>query len=135
MPNPAYGLIVLILVSSAGFGVVLTSSDAPSDRATFEGRVVRVDWNPHFEVAVSFEVENASANATYSVELGPPWWWAEVGLPEIRVNDTLRVEGVLEDGVLQAYTIWINGGGAVVLREDGKPAWAEVASGRPGGGS
>jgi len=123
---------VLLLALATGVGVVLNASDASPGLTTIEGRVVHVAWNPHFEVAVSFQVRNGSANATYNVELGPPWWWASVGLPEINVNDTLRVEGVLEGGnTIEAYTIWINGGDAIVIREGGKPAWAEVASGRP----
>ena len=130
MPHAAYALVALALVSSAGLGVVLTSSDAPADLMTFEGKVTHVSWNPHFEVAVSYEISNASANETYTVDLGPPWWWAEVGLPEIKVNDTLKVEGVLdEDGHIEAYRIWINGGDPIVIRDGGKPAWAEVASG------
>jgi len=130
MPHAVYALVALALVSSAGIGVVLSSSDAPADLVTIEGKVTHVSWNPHFEVAVAYAISNASANATYEVELGPPWWWAEVGLPEIEVNDTLKVEGVLHDGnEIEAYRIWINGGDSIVIREGGKPPWAQVASG------
>ncbi|OGS49315.1 MAG: hypothetical protein A3K68_02135 [Euryarchaeota archaeon RBG_16_68_13] len=132
MPHPVYLLIALSLVSSAGIGAVLVASDDAPELTTFEGTVLHAAWNPHFEIAVAFEVRNASANVTYTVELGPPWWWSAVGLPEIHVNDTLRVEGVLEnESEIQAYTIWINGGDAFVIREAGKPGWAEMASGRP----
>jgi len=131
MSHVIYALLALALASSAGVGVVLNASDASPGLTTIEGRVVHVAWNPHFEVAASFQVRNGSANATYNVELGPPWWWAEVGLPEIKVNDTLKVEGVLHDGnEIDAYRIWINGGNPIVIREAGMPKWAQMKSGR-----
>jgi hypothetical protein len=133
MPQAWTVLIALALVSAAGAGVALSTNDAEGDLTTIEGTVVDVAWNPHWEVAVEYDVRlNDSEGTTYAVELGPPWWWAAVGLPEIEVNDTLSVEGVLHDGnAIEAYTISLNGGDPIVIRDGGKPMWAEVASGRP----
>jgi len=131
VPHPAYFVLALAFVSAAAAGIVVRDADDAPALTTVEGIVTHVAWNPHFEVAVAYELRNESANATYSVEFGPPWWWAEVGLPEIQVNDTLKVEGVLhEENHIDAYTIWVDGGDAFVLREAGKPDWAQVASGR-----
>lgn len=130
MSHAVYALLAVVLASSAGAGIMLQDADVPSGLTTFEGKVVHVAWNPHFEVAVSFQVHNGTDDATYTVELGPPWWWAEVGLPQIEVNDTLKVEGVVHEGqYIEAYTIWINGGSPVVIREGGMPKWAQMKSG------
>src|SRR5207249_710828 len=59
--------------------------------ASGDGRstVTAVEWNPQFNVSV--ELTLTAANGTnYSVELAPPWWWAEQHFPTIHVNDTLK---------------------------------------------
>lgn len=125
--------MLAVLVASTASAAILLPLDEDAQLTTIDGTVVEVHRNPHWNVSVEYSVEVTGEDGTaYEVELGPPWWWASVGLPEINVNDTLRVEGVLEGGnTIEAYTIWINGGDAIVIREGGKPAWAEVASGRP----
>jgi len=125
--------VLAVLVASTASAAILLPLDEDAQLTTIDGTVVEVHRNPHWNVSVEYSVEvTGEDGTTYEVELGPPWWWASVGLPEINVNDTLRVEGVLEGGnTIEAYTIWINGGDAIVIREGGKPAWAEVASGRP----
>lgn len=125
--------MLAVLVASTASAAILLPLDEDAQLTTIDGTVVEVHRNPHWNVSVEYSVEvTGEDGTTYEVELGPPWWWASVGLPEINVNDTLRVEGVLEGGnTIEAYTIWINGGDAIVIREGGKPAWAEVASGRP----
>lgn len=131
MSGSAHVLLVLAILSAAGAGVVLRTTDDAPDLTRIEGTVVDIAWNPHWEVAVEYTVAVDSDGTTYLVEMGPPWWWAEVGLPAIEANDTLAVEGVLHDGnVIDAYTVSVNGGPDVVIREAGKPAWADVASGR-----
>ena len=125
--------MLAVLVASTASAAILLPLDEDAQLTTIDGTVVEVHRNPHWNVSVEYSVEvTGEDGTTYEVELGPPWWWASVGLPEINVNDTLRVEGVLEGGnTIEAYTIWINSGDAIVIREGGKPAWAEVASGRP----
>lgn len=130
---PVAHVVLAVLVASTAGAAVLLPFDEDAELTTFEGTVVEVHRNPHWNVSVEYSVEVAGEDGTtFEVKLGPPWWWASVGLPEINVDDTLRVEGALEgSNVIEAYTIWVNGGNAIVLRTGGKPAWAEVASGRP----
>ena len=132
MPNIAYAVIAALVGSIAG-SVVVLPLDEDAGLTTIEGTVVGVHRNPHWNVSVEYSVNvTGDDGGLYEVELGPPWWWASVGLPGIEGDDTLRVEGVLEDGhEIEAYTIWLNGGDAIVIREAGKPAWAEAASGKP----
>ncbi len=132
MPSVAYVMVAVALLSTAGVGTVLYASNEAPERVDIEGRIIHVAWNPHWDVAVEYEVQVAASNGeTYLVELGPPWWWTEVGLPAIERNDTLRVEGVLHEGnVVEAYTIWVNGGDSLLIRDGGKPAWAGEAPGR-----
>src|SRR2546427_5006304 len=113
MSNAVYAVLALALVTSVGAGVALHAMDteSPEHLVTVEGTVTAVEWNPHFNESV--EVTLTAANGTnYSVELAPPWWWAEQHFPTIHVNDTLKVEGRLDDGhEIEAFTVWINGGG------------------------
>ncbi len=131
MSNAVYAVLALALVTSVGAGVALHAMDteSPEHLVTVEGTVTAVEWNPHFNVSV--EVTLTAANGTnYSVELAPPWWWAEQHLPTIQVNDTLKVEGTVDDGhEIEAFTVWINGGNAIVLRTGEMPPWAEERSG------
>src|SRR3989442_10564016 len=108
------------------------TSESPENLVVVEGTVTAVDWNPHFNESV--ELTLTAANGTnYSVELAPPWWWAEQNFPTIHVNDTLKVEGVLDDGhEIQAFTVWINGGNAIVLPAGGMPPSAPERSGHTG---
>jgi len=133
MPSTVTVLLALAFVSAAGAGAFVHGMNAEEETNAIEGIVVQVEWNPHWEVAVEYAIRvNDSEGTTYVVELGPPWWWAAVGLPAIELNDTLAVEGVVHDGnVIEAYTISVNGGDPIVIRDGGKPMWAEVASGRP----
>src|SRR3989475_6853662 len=129
-----YLVLGLALVTSVGAGVALRAMDdeGSSGLVTIEGNVTAVEWNPHFNVTV--EVTLTAANGTnYSVELAPPWWWAEQHFPTIHVNDTLKVEGRLDDGhEIEAFTVWINGGKAIVLPTGEMPARAPVRSGQTG---
>ena len=131
MSNAVYAVLALALVTSVGAGVALHAMDteSPEDLVTVEGTVTAVEWNPHFNVSV--EVTLTAANGTnYSVRLAPPWWWAEQHLPTIQVNDTLKVEGTVDDGhEIEAFTVWINGGNAIVLGTGEMPPWAEERSG------
>ena len=131
MSNAVYAVLALALVTSVGAGVALHAMDteSPEHLVTVEGTVTAVEWNPHFNVSV--EVTLTAANGTnYSVILAPPWWWAEQHLPTIQVNDTLKVEGTVDDGhEIEAFTVWINGGNAIVLRTGEMPPWAEERSG------
>src|SRR3989475_11038116 len=117
MSNVLYAILAMALVTSVGAGVAIHAmdSESPENLVTVEGTVTAVDWNPHFNESV--ELTLTAANGTnYSVELAPPWWWAEQNFPTIHVNDTLKVEGALDDGhEIQAFTVWINGGEANVL--------------------
>jgi len=131
MSNAVYAVLALALVTSVGAGVALHAMDteSPEHLVTVEGTVTAVEWNPRFNVSV--EVTLTAANGTnYSVRLAPPWWWAEQHLPTIQVNDTLKVEGTVDDGhEIEAFTVWINGGNAIVLRTGEMPPWAEERSG------
>ncbi len=137
MNHAMYLVLGLALVTSVGAGVALRAMDdeGSSGLVTIEGNVTAVEWNPHFNVTV--EVTLTATNGTnYSVELGPPWWWAEQHYPTIHVNDTMKVEGILEGSEMEAFTVWINGGGAIVIRTGEMPPWAEERSGHtapPGG--
>src|SRR2546427_3293262 len=134
MSNALYAVLALALVTSVGAGVAIHAMDtaSPEPLVTVEGMVTAVEWNPHFNVSV--ELTLTAANGTnYSVELAPPWWWAEQHFPTIRVNDTLKVEGTLDDGrEIEAFTVWINGGNAGVLRTGERPPWAGERSGHSG---
>ena len=131
MSNALFAVLALALVTSVGAGAALHAmdSESPEHLVTVEGTVTAVEWNPHFNV--SAEVTLTAAKGTnYSVELAPPWWWAEQHLPTIQVNDTLKVEGTVDDGhEIEAFTVWINGGNAIVLRTGEMPPWAEERSG------
>ena len=120
MSNALYAILAMALVTSVGAGVAIHAmdSESPENLVTVEGTVTAVDWNPHFNE---------------SVELAPPWWWAGQHFPTIHVNDTLKVEGFLDDGhEIQAFTVWINGGNAIVLRTGEMPPWAQERSGHTG---
>ena len=134
MSNALYAVLAMALVTSVGAGVVIHAmdSESPENLVTVEGTVTAVDWNPHFNESV--ELTLTTANGTnYSVALAPPWWWAEQNFPTIHVNDTLKVEGTLDDGhEIEAFTVWINGGNATVLRTGEMPPWAQERSGHTG---
>lgn len=133
MANPLYAVLALVLVTSVGAGVALHAmeSESPENLVTVEGKVTAVEWNPHFNV--SAEVTLTANGTNYSVELAPPWWLAEQHFPAIHVNDTLKVTGVLDDEhQIEAFTVWINGGNAIVLRTGEMPPWAEERSGHTG---
>src|SRR2546427_3645244 len=134
MSNALYAFLGLALVTSVGAGVAIHAMDteSPEHLVTVEGTVTAVEWNPHFNESV--EVTLTAANGTnYSVELAPPWWWAEQHFPTIHVNDTLKVEGRLDDGhEIEAFTVWINGGDAVVLPTGEMPAPAPGRAGPTG---
>jgi len=134
MSNAVYAVLALALVTSVGAGVAIHAMDteSPEPLVTVEGTVTALEWNPHFNMSV--ELTLTAANGTnYSVELAPPWWWAEQTFPTIHVNDTLKVEGRLDDGhEIEAFTVWINGGNAIVLRTGEMPAWAQERSGQTG---
>src|SRR5213594_4056767 len=134
MSNAVYAVLALALVTSVGAGVGLYAMDteSPEHLVTVEGTATAVEWNSHFNESV--EVTLAAANGTnYSVELAPPCWWAEQHFPTIHVNDTLKVEGTLDDGhEIEAFTVWINGGNAIVLRTGEMPQGAQERSGHTG---
>src|SRR2546422_7636332 len=123
MSNAVYAVLALALVTSVGAGVALHAMDteSPEHLVTVEGTVTALEWNPHFNMSV--ELTLTAANGTnYSVELAPPWWWAEQHFPTIHVNDTLKVEGRLDDGdEIEAFTVWINGGNPIGLPTGEKP--------------
>src|SRR2546428_4363529 len=124
MSNVLYAILAMALVTSVGAGVAIHAmdSESPENLVTVDGTVTAVDWNPHFNESV--ELTLTTANGTnYSVDLAPPWWWAEQNFTTIHVNDTLKVQGVLDDGhEIQAFTVWINGGGpAVAPAREGAP--------------
>src|SRR2546425_13061019 len=127
MSNALYAILAMALVTSVGAGVAIHAmdSESPENLVTVEGTVTAVDWNPHFNESV--ELTLTAANGTnYSVELAPPWWWAEQNFTTIHENDTLKVEGALDDGhEIQAFTVWINGGHAIVLRTGEMPPGAQ----------
>src|SRR2546428_4648652 len=134
MSNALYAILAMALVTSVGAGVAIHAmdSESPENLVTVEGTVTAVDWNPHFNESV--ELTLTAANGTnYSVELAPPWWWAEQNFPTIHVNDTLKVLGVLDDGhEIQAFTVWVNGGNAIMLRNGRMPPWVEGRAGPTG---
>src|SRR2546422_8951255 len=136
MSNAVYAVLALALVTSVGAGVAIHAMDteSPEPLVTVEGTVTALEWNPHFNESV--EVTLTATNGTnYSVELAPPWWWAEQHFPTIHVNDTLKVEGRLDDGhEIEAFTVWINGGNADLLRACRVPASGQVRAGPAGGG-
>lgn len=131
-------ILAVALVSSVGAGVALHAMDASSSNLiTIQGKVVAVEWNPHWNATPEIRV-NAN-NTNYSVSLGPPWWWAEHKYPLIKVNDTVKVTGVIdneanetanETAEITAWTISINGGAVITLRTGGMPAWAQERSGQ-----
>src|SRR2546427_856355 len=131
MSNALYAFLALALVTSVGAGVAIHAMDteSPEPLVTVEGMVTAVEWNPHFNVSV--ELTLTAANGTnYSVELAPPWWWAEQHFPTIHVNDTLKVEGRLDDGhEIEAFTVWINGGKPIGFPTGEKAPWAREPSG------
>src|SRR2546428_452993 len=116
MSNALYAVLAMALVTSVGAGVAIHAmdSESPENLVTVEGTVTAVDWNPHFNESV--ELTLTVANGTnYSVEVAPPWWWAEHNFATIHVNDTLKVEAALDDEhEIQAFTAWINGGQTVL---------------------
>src|SRR3989442_8025971 len=126
MSNVLYAILAMALVTSVGAGVAIHAmdSESPENLVTVEGTVTAVDWNPHFNESV--ELTLTTANGTnYSVELAPPWWWAQQNFTTIHVNDTLKVEGRLDDGhEIQAFTVWVNGGDPERLRTGQEPPWA-----------
>src|SRR5207244_11884083 len=91
-----------------------------------------VEWKTHFNK--NAEHPRTEENRTnYNLELARPSWWAEQNLPTIQVNDTLKVEDAIDDGhEIQAFTVWINGGNAIVLRTGEMPPWSEGRSGHTG---
>src|SRR2546428_14007427 len=125
MSNALYAFLALALVTSVGAGVAIHAMDteSPEPLVTVEGMVTALEWNPHFNMSV--ELTLTAANGTnYSVELAPPWWRAELHFPTIHVNDTLKVEGRLDDGhEIEAFTVWINGGEANGARPAGMAPW------------
>src|SRR2546425_11447082 len=132
MSNALYAALAMALVTSVGAGVAIhvMDSESPENLVTVEGTVTAVDWNPHFNESV--ELTLTTANGTnYSVALAPPWWWAEQNFPTIHVNDTLKVEGTLDDGhEIEAFTVWINGGDASVPRAPGDATPRQGGSGQ-----
>ncbi len=134
MANPILALLAIVAIGGVGAaGVMLHAADTNPATMTVTGKVVAVEWNPHFNVTVEFELYNSTSNTTTHVELGPPWYWAEHHLPAIKVNDTVKVQGVMDDKELEAWTIWINGGNAIVLRTGEMPPWAQERSGQTPG--
>src|SRR5213594_4039424 len=90
MSHALYTVLALALVTSVGAGVALHAMDteSPEHLVTVEGTATAMEWNAHFNESI--EVTLTAANGTnYSVELAPPWWWAEEHFPTIHVNDTL----------------------------------------------
>src|SRR3989442_419693 len=134
MSNALYAILAMALVTSVGAGVAIhvMDSESPENLVTVEGTVTAVDWNPHFNESV--ELTLTAANGTnYSVELAPPWWWAEQRFTTIHVNDTLKFEVTQKTAYeIQAFTVWINGGNAIVLRTGEMPPWAQERSGQTG---
>lgn len=133
MPHAALALAVLALVGTAGAaGFAIHAMDASSaNLVTVSGRVSSVDWNPHFNASVEFNLTNGTT--TYHVEAGPPWYWAEHNYPAIKVNDSVSVKGVFDDNSttdLTAWSISVNGGAWITLRTGDMPAWAQERSGQ-----
>ena len=132
MAHPALVLAVLAVVGTAGAaGFALHTMDASPNLVTVSGTVTSVDWNPHFNTSVEFNVTNGTT--TVQVELAPPWYWAEHNYPAVKVNDTVSVKGVFDDNSttnLEAWSISINGGAWITLRTGDMPAWAQERSGQ-----
>lgn len=132
MAQAALVLVALALVGSAGAaGFALHAMDASPNLVTVTGTVTSVDWNPHFNASVEFDLKNGTS--TVHVELGPPWYWAEHHYPLLKVNDTASVKGVFDDNSttdLEAWSISINGGAWITLRTGDMPAWAQEKSGQ-----
>ncbi len=133
MPHAALALAVLALVGTAGAaGFAIHAMDASSaNLVTLSGKVASVDWNPHFNVSVEFNLTNGTKS--YQVELGPPWYWAEQNYPAIKVNDSVSVKGVFDDNSTTEFTAWsisVNGGSWITLRTGDMPAWAQEKSGQ-----
>src|SRR3989475_10381697 len=134
MSNALYAILAMALVTSVGAGVAIhvMDSESPENLVTVEGTMTGGDWNPHFNESVELTLTAANGR-NYSAELAPPWWWAEQNFPTIHVNDTSKVEGVLDDGhEIQAFTVWINCGQSIVLRTGEMPPWAQERSGQTG---
>ncbi len=132
MAHPALVLAVLAVVGAAGAaGFAIHAMDSPPSLVTVSGTVTSVDWNPHFNVSVGF---NMSSNGTaIHVDLAPPWYWAEHNYPAIKVNDSVSVKGVYDDNSttdLSAWSISVNGGSWITLRTGDMPAWAQEKSGQ-----
>ncbi len=132
MAHPALVLAVLAVVGAAGTaGLVIHAMDTSPSLVTVSGTVTSVDWNPHFNVDVGF---NMSSNGTMiHVDLAPPWYWAEHNYPAIKVNDSVSVKGVYDDNStasLEAWSISVNGGSWITLRTGDMPAWAQEKSGQ-----
>ena len=133
MAHAALALVVLALVGTAGaagFAVHAMDSGSPS-LVTVSGTVSSVDWHPHFNTSVEFNLTNGTN--TYHVELAPPWWWAEHNYTAVKVNDTVSVKGVFHDNSttdLEAWSISINAGATITLRTGDMPAWAQEKSGQ-----
>ncbi len=133
MAHPALALAVLALVGSAGAaGFAIHALDSGSvSLVTISGTVSSVDWNPHFNVSVEFNLTNGTKS--YQVEVGPPWYWAEHNYPAIKVNDSVSVKGLFDDNSttdFEAWSISINGSAWITLRTGDMPAWAEEKSGQ-----
>lgn len=132
MAHPALVLAVLAVVGTAGAaGFALHTMDASPSLVTVSGTVTSVDWNPHFNTSVEFNITNGTT--TCHVELAPPWYWAEHNYPAIKVNDTVSVKGVFDDNSttnLEAWSISVNGGAWITLRTGDMPAWAQEKSGQ-----
>ncbi len=132
MAHAALVLVALALVGSAGAaGFALHTMDASPSLVTVSGTVSSVDWNPHFNASVGFNLTNGTS--TIHVDLAPPWYWAEHNYPAIKVNDTASVKGVFDDNSttdLEAWSVSINGGSWITLRTGDMPAWAQEKSGQ-----
>lgn len=132
MAHPALVLAVLAVLGTAGAaGFALHTMDASPNLVTVSGNVTAVEWNPHFNTSVEFNLTNGTT--TYHVELAPPWYWAEHNYPAIKVNDTVSVKGVFSDNSttnLEAWSISVNGGAWITLRTGDMPAWAQERSGQ-----
>ncbi len=132
MAHPALVLAVLAVVGAAGAaGFAVHAMDTAPSLVTVSGTVTSVDWNPHFNVSVDFNM--TSGGSTIHVELGPPWYWAEHNYPAIKVNDSVSVKGVYDDNSttdLEAWSISVNGGSWITLRTGDMPAWAQEKSGQ-----
>lgn len=132
MSHAALVLVALALVGSAGAaGFAIHAMDASPNLVMLSGKVTSVEWNPHFDVSVGFNLTNATS--TVHVSVGPPWYWAEHSYPAIKVNESVSVKGVYEDNSTSEFEAWsisINGGAWITLRTGEMPAWAQERSGQ-----